>query len=116
MIFAGHMMANKIAAKMIHSVVSTGIDASSLSLSRAKRAEFDAEVAVLAKLSHPNVLPFYGISDDPKGGLYMISEFCSGGDLDSYMMKGNFLVPGEFSRVCLEIMSGISYLHDRNIW
>jgi hypothetical protein len=122
MIFRGTYMANKIAAKMVHSAIGSGGDGGGgddddRQSIAANREEFDSEVAMLAKLSHPNVLPLYGTSEDPHdGGLYMISEFCSGGDLESYMVSPVFVDdPAEFSRVCLEIMSGMAYLHARNI-
>lgn len=41
-------------------------------------------------------------------------EFCSGGDLQGYYATDDFTM-NEFNRVCLELLSGVVYLHERQI-
>ena len=76
--------------------------------------EFDAEVAVLVTLSHPSILSLYGISKDRDGTPYMIMDYCGGGDLAAYIGKPKF-GNTEFCRIILELLSGISYLHERGV-
>ena len=77
---------------------------------------------MLAKLRHPNILQLYGIAMDPEaaadaahGDLYMVMEFCSGGDLMGYIRTPHFGEPGEFARVVLEMLSGVAFLHGKLI-
>jgi serine/threonine protein kinase len=41
-------------------------------------------------------------------------EFCDGGDLQQYHVEPCF-TKSEYSRVMLELLDGVSYLHERNI-
>jgi serine/threonine protein kinase len=45
----------------------------------------------------------------------MVMDFCAGGDLSNYLLSDPFQAPGEFSRVVLEMLSGVAYLHAKNI-
>ena len=41
-------------------------------------------------------------------------EFCGGGDLNKYHQTAAF-DKQEFTRVCLELLGGVTYLHELNI-
>ena len=73
------------------------------------------QIATLGALRHPNIIQLYGItspeSTENSSDLYMVSEFCAGGDLLAYMKSPFFQEVEEFVRVILEILSGIVYLH-----
>jgi serine/threonine protein kinase len=106
------------------------------------RSEFDNEVAMLVKLSHPNILQCFGTSEGPDGSLYQILEFCGGGTLQKYALEsgdinnnnnddddgdsggggGGSSVPGrrcftvaEFGRVVQEVLGGVAFLHERHV-
>jgi serine/threonine protein kinase len=46
--------------------------------------------------------------------LFIIMEYCAGGDLSSYFRKPSFDTP-EFLRCCEEILAGIEYLHKKGV-
>ncbi|KAG6848948.1 hypothetical protein H0H93_012553 [Arthromyces matolae] len=71
-----------------------------------------AQEAILwAQLSHPNVLPFYGISRF-RSRLALVTHWATNGHLGDYL-KSN----PEANRVllCLDITCGVQYLHDNDI-
>jgi serine/threonine protein kinase len=102
-IFKGKYMGNEIAAKQVFSNMMKEDD----------RAEFDVEVATLTKLSHPCIMACYGLCQED-GLLFMVLEYCGGGDLDAFYRSPAF-TKMEFNRVVGELLSGISYIHARSI-
>jgi len=73
------------------------------------------EVSRLSTVSHPNLVQFYGIYQDPKDGcIYLVMEFCEGGTLQSKLEKDN--VPYSVRwQWALELAEGLAYLHDQGI-
>ena len=111
-IFKGKYMGHVIAAK--HNFNSAATSASD-------QEAFDREVLMLTKLTHPCVLSLYGVSTDPKtitdprdNGMYMIMEYCGGGDLAGFYKEPTF-GPRDYVRVVSELLSGILYLHQRDV-
>jgi hypothetical protein len=100
-VFRGDYGGNPVAAKHVYSTETSIRD-------------FEQEVAVLAKLSHPCVMALYGVSTDPDGDTYMVMEYCGGGDLHHYYHTEAF-TEAEFERVVVEMLSGVAYLHQRKI-
>lgn len=107
-IYRGKYMANAVAAKEVFEQGLKGNDCDA-------HAEFFAECAVLSRLAHPNVIQLYGVAESPRGELFMIFDLCSGGDLQAYLSHPNFQTPDEFTRVALELISGVWYLHGQGI-
>jgi serine/threonine protein kinase len=83
----------------------------------ASRVEFHQEFSMLATLHHPNIVTFYGISEDlAQGILYIVEEFCAGGDLASYIVKQTDRLSGEeYCRIGLELLGAVRYMHDKGI-
>ena len=104
-IFKGRYMGNVVAAKQ------TFVNAEKMNAE--ERIEFDREVAMLTKLTHPCILSLYGISRD-ESALFMVMDFCGGGDLEGYHRTPAF-TNAEYNRVVLEVLSGVAYLHEREI-
>lgn len=72
------------------------------------------EVDILAKLSHPNIMQIFEFYDD-SSNFYIVSEFCSGGELfDCISDKGAFSEK-EASYIVKQIISAICYSHKNNI-
>ena len=72
------------------------------------------EVDILAKLSHPNIMQIYEFFDDSKN-FYIVSEFCSGGELfDTISDKGVF-TEKEAAHLLKQIISAVCYSHTNNI-
>lgn len=72
---------------------------------------------MLATLHHPNIVTFYGISEDlVQGILYIVEEFCAGGDLASHIVKQTESLSGEeYCRIGLELFGAVKYMHEKNI-
>jgi len=77
-------------------------------------AEFDAEVAVLKKLSHPCIITCFGTWKDVNNVSYMVLEYCGGGTLGDYYLKPEFNNK-EYIRVVSEMLGACSYLHGQKI-
>ncbi|XP_053501405.1 serine/threonine-protein kinase Nek1 isoform X4 [Ictalurus furcatus] len=85
-------------------------------MSNKERQESRKEVAVLANMSHPNIVQ-YKESFEEKGCLYIVMDYCEGGDLFKKInnQKG-LLFPEEqildwFVQICL----ALKHVHDRKI-
>lgn len=72
------------------------------------------EADILKRLSHPNILEYYGISisDDT---LNIITEFCSGGSLYRQIQFGPINDERLLKNYCYQILSGLQYIHARAI-
>lgn len=76
------------------------------------------EIAILKKLSHPNMVELYEVLDDPsKDGLYMVFEYCQDGRvIDVKLHEQVEPLDEETARDYLvQIMLGIEYLHHNDI-
>jgi calcium-dependent protein kinase len=72
------------------------------------------EVDILAKLSHPNIMQIYEFYDD-SSNFYIVSEFCSGGELfDTISDKGIF-TEKEAAHLLKQILSAVCYSHQNNV-
>jgi serine/threonine-protein kinase ULK/ATG1 len=72
---------------------------------------FDREVSLMRKLDHPNILKLYDVVRK-KDGVYLVLEFCNGGDLAKYIHKKNYKWDMQYFN---EISDGLKYLHKNNI-
>jgi calcium-dependent protein kinase len=72
------------------------------------------EVDILAKLSHPNIMQINEFYDD-NTNFYIVSEFCSGGELfDTISEKGVF-TEKEAAHLMKQIISAVCYSHQNNV-
>lgn len=71
-VFKGQFKGKPIAAKQVFSAMDNTGKASEES------EEFDREVGMLSKLTHPNVLKLYGVSHNDEGSIFIVMEFCAG--------------------------------------
>jgi serine/threonine protein kinase len=100
-VFRGKYLGNPVAAKQVHN-------------SEDNMEDFHREVAMLTKISHPCIMALFGVTKDADGEIYMVLEYCGGGDLGKYYKHASF-TKLEFNRVVTEILSGVVYLHERQI-
>ena len=95
------------------------------------RGEFDREFRALASLHHPNIVAFYGMArDKDRGVLYMVQEFCGGGDLWALLTGARELPakrqgsaagakpprvdrygPSRLVEVGSQLLAGVAYMH-----
>lgn len=72
------------------------------------------EVSILSKLDHPNILKIHEFYQDEKN-YYIITEFCSGGELFEKIISEGTLSEGIAASYMRQLLSVMVYLHDRHI-
>jgi len=103
-VFKGRYLGQAVAAKQLFSAATgSGGD-----------ADFFREVAVLTQLSHPCVLNIFGVMRGSAGELFMVVDYCGGGNLETYHKRPEF-GNDEFVRVMLELLGGVAYLHSKGV-
>lgn len=88
-------------------------DANTLSADELEK--FKAEAEVLQQLDHENVVKMFGICEDSLS-LLIVMEFVKLGTLHSHLHNTHFsLDDGLRMRFCLNVASGMQYVHAKNI-
>ncbi|XP_022062151.2 serine/threonine-protein kinase Nek5 isoform X1 [Acanthochromis polyacanthus] len=74
------------------------------------------EVTLLSKMNHPNIVAFIG-SFQERGSLYIVMEFCDGGDLMKKinMQRGNPFTEQQIVDWFVQICLGLKHIHDRKV-
>uniref|UniRef100_A0A3P8TW84 non-specific serine/threonine protein kinase n=1 Tax=Amphiprion percula TaxID=161767 RepID=A0A3P8TW84_AMPPE len=74
------------------------------------------EVTLLSKMNHPNIVAFIG-SFQGEGSLYIVMEFCDGGDLMKKinMQRGNPFTEQQIVDWFVQICLGLKHIHDRKV-
>ena len=69
------------------------------------------EIEILKICQHPNIIRLYNVFENPDY-LYIIMEYCSGGDLFSYLEIRNFRLPEKKASTIIHKMStAVYYMH-----
>ncbi|OMJ74941.1 hypothetical protein SteCoe_26043 [Stentor coeruleus] len=72
------------------------------------------EVSILKSLDHPNIIRLHEFYQDQKN-YYMITEFCSGGELFERIISAGSISESVGAEYMLQILGVLVYLHDRKI-
>jgi serine/threonine protein kinase len=73
----------------------------------------DREIQLLLRLNHPNIVRLCGFCRCPQG-VQLVAEFCQGGTLFSLLhMSEVDLVYSQQTKMCLDIATGMRYLHEQ---
>eukprot|EP00927_Polykrikos_kofoidii_P042193 TRINITY_DN36043_c0_g1_i1.p1 TRINITY_DN36043_c0_g1~~TRINITY_DN36043_c0_g1_i1.p1 ORF type:complete len:947 (-),score=115.66 TRINITY_DN36043_c0_g1_i1:170-2584(-) len=82
------------------------------------RDMIDAEIDVLARLDHPNVLRMFEHYRD-KQNVYLIIDVCSGGELmdvfKEQAVNGRMIPENWVSRVFRQVLEAVSYIHKKGV-
>ena len=74
------------------------------------QTQIEAEIAILRRLSHPNVLSLHHLHTT-KTQVYIITDFAEGGDLFDWLLKhGRFSEP-HTARFLQQTLEAVQYLH-----
>ncbi|GFN82177.1 serine/threonine-protein kinase nek1 [Plakobranchus ocellatus] len=85
-------------------------------MSPKEREESRKEVAVLAQLKHPNIVSYIE-SFEERGTLYIVMNYCSGGDLYSKIneRRGQLFSEDQILNWFVQLCLAIKHIHDRKI-
>ncbi|XP_073088930.1 serine/threonine-protein kinase Nek1 isoform X9 [Manis javanica] len=85
-------------------------------MSSKEREESRREVAVLANMKHPNIVQ-YRESFEENGSLYIVMDYCEGGDLYKRInaQKGIFFQEDQILDWFVQICLALKHVHDRKI-
>ena len=74
------------------------------------------EVAIMKKLSHPNVVNLVAVFDDPKSdALYILTEFCAKGAIMEDLVETQPLPEATARKYFRDVLQGLEYLHYQQI-
>lgn len=79
-----------------------------------KKQKLMNEIEILKVLDHPTIVRTYEFFEDPKM-FYIVMEHCKGGELFEEIIKNGVFNEVKAANIIQQILSAISYLHDRNI-
>ncbi|KPP69121.1 hypothetical protein Z043_112149 [Scleropages formosus] len=74
------------------------------------------EVTLMAKMKHPNIVTFL-MSFEERSTLYIVMEYCSGGDLMKRirMQRGILFTERQIVDWFVQICLGLKHIHDRKV-
>lgn len=91
------------------------LDLSSIPNRSQRIAELRREAALMARVSHPNVLTVHGFEVAPDGTPFLVLEYIKSGDLRHVLRERQRLEPAEVKRIVGEICDAVDCLHKNKI-
>ncbi|KAF0906565.1 hypothetical protein E2562_012019 [Oryza meyeriana var. granulata] len=112
-IYRGKYGEQWVALKMMRVAEGDGEDVSGQGV---VEAQFDAEVSLLSRLRHPNVVRLVAVCRDPPV-YWVITELMARGTLSAYLHEREpySLPPETVVRLALDVARGMEYLHARGV-
>jgi eukaryotic-like serine/threonine-protein kinase len=95
-----HKHDRQVAIKVLHEELAASLGAE----------RFLREIAIVARLSHPHIVPLID-SGDAGGMLYYVSPYVSGGSLRDRIVREQRLPVGDALRIAEEIGTALDYAH-----
>ena len=72
------------------------------------------EMENLKKLKHKYIVKYYGVHHDNKS-VSLLMEYVKGGSIFDLIVEKGAVHERDISKYCLQILEGLSYMHDNNI-
>jgi tRNA A-37 threonylcarbamoyl transferase component Bud32 len=102
----------------IHTMTSEKVAIKVLQKSKIKEAadveRVSREIAILKKVNHDQVVRLFEVIDTPQA-IYLIMEFCEGGELFDYIVKHTRIKETVAVKFFHQIIDGIDYLHKTHV-
>ena len=76
---------------------------------------FPAEVLILKKLQHPNIIRLYTVDESYSAHIYLALEYCRGGDLKAFMQKHAHLTEDTCRRLFQDLVEGLHFLYQQHL-
>ncbi|CAN4106030.1 unnamed protein product [Withania somnifera] len=74
-----------------------------------------SEIVILQKINHPNIIRLHDMIEEV-GKIYIVLEYCRGGDLSVYIQQRQGRIPEETAKHFMQqLASGLNILHDNNL-
>uniref|UniRef100_A0A0D9WP88 Protein kinase domain-containing protein n=1 Tax=Leersia perrieri TaxID=77586 RepID=A0A0D9WP88_9ORYZ len=117
-VYHGKYRDQPVAVKILRAKTSDDDDDESDAILRGEvESQFNAEVSLLSRLSHPNVVRLVGTCHKPPV-YWVVTELMPGGTLGSYLRRqreSGSLPPENVVRLALDVARGMEYLHSRGV-
>lgn len=68
----------------------------------------------MKKVDHPNIVKLLDVYQS-SNNMYIVTEFCEGGDLRNYLRKKRKINENEAKRILSDLMEGFKYLNKLDI-
>ena len=81
---------------------------------RNDKIRIEKEICLQKKLHHQNIIQQYSILETELN-IYIITEYCSGGELFDYIVSKRKLNENESCRIYQQLISGLEYMHKLKI-
>ena len=78
------------------------------------KIRIEKEISLQKKLHHQNIIHQYSVLDT-ENSIYIITEYCSGGELFDYIVSKRRLPEIEACRIFQQLINGLEYLHKQKI-
>ncbi|EST09166.1 Protein kinase domain protein [Kalmanozyma brasiliensis GHG001] len=80
----------------------------------AKMTKVEREIQVLKDVRHPNIVRLYEVIESDRY-IGIVLEYASGGELFDHILAHKYLKEEHACRLFAQLISGVSYLHQKNI-
>mmetsp|Transcript_7663 Transcript_7663/g.10580 ORF Transcript_7663/g.10580 Transcript_7663/m.10580 type:complete len:745 (-) Transcript_7663:71-2305(-) len=74
-----------------------------------------SEIQIMKGLDHENIVRLYDVFFPSESHIYMVFEFCAGGDLAGYLKKTGALPEPRVKRFMKQLASALKFLRSKNI-
>jgi serine/threonine-protein kinase ULK2 len=72
------------------------------------------EIDILKSITNPNIIRFHDVQKT-NSNIYLILEYCSGGDLRQYLNERGRIEEFEVQKLIYHLSNGFKVFHERNI-
>ena len=72
------------------------------------------EIQIMKVVDHPNIVKLFEFFEDDEN-LYIITEYCAGGQLFEAMLKKKTFSENEAAYIMMQLLSAINHCHQRKI-
>lgn len=73
------------------------------------------EISILKAVKHPNVIELHEVIQDSSSRIFLVTEYCSGGDLLQYLKRKKTLKELEVQKVAHQVAKGLEALYKLDI-